>query len=96
MTEVEKMIAADRTTATDLRDAVARTNRKLRGVMKIVELLRRRDAEAVCKDMLDRHERLRELCRSASTHAELVRDDLDGPRVCPAGRAPEKDQTTPG
>ena len=79
MREVKAIIDADELIDTDLRVAVKRTHRKLRGVMKIVELSQRRDAKGIRKATLDRRERLHELYRNASTHAKLERNDLDGP-----------------
>ena len=82
MTEVDAIITADGLTDTGLCVAVTRTTRrKLRGVTKIVELSRRRNAKAVCTATLDRHNSLRELCHGASTRAEMVRHVLDGPEI---------------
>ena len=62
---------------------VAKTNRKLRGVKKIVELRQRRDTMAMHKATLDRRQRLRALCCGAFTHAELVRNNQGGPESLP-------------
>ena len=76
MAEVKAIFAAGVVCDTILRAATERAHRKLRGVMKIVALLRRSNAEAVRKGMIGKRERLREFCRGASAHAVLVRNSL--------------------
>ena len=83
MPEVKAIFAADGRYDTDLRLAAKRTHRKLRGVMKIVALLRRRDTEAVRKNTVDKRERLRELFRGASAHTVSLRNGLDAPETLP-------------
>ena len=68
---------------TELRVPVAKTNRKVRGIKKIVELGRRRDTMAVHKATMDRRQRLHALRRGASTHAELVRNGQGGGESLP-------------
>ena len=75
MTEVNAMVTADRLTGTDLRVAVARTHMKIRGVMKIVELSQRRDAEDVRKGMIRKRESLREFCRGVTIPGRTCNGD---------------------
>ena len=81
MEEVKDIIVADLLIGAwhdDLLVPVAATNRKLRGVKKIVELTRRHDTVAVHEAMSDRRQHLRKLCLDASTRAELVRNSRGG------------------
>ena len=81
MKEVAEVVAAD--SLSDIKAFVARTNRKLREVKKIVELVRRRDVGAVQSATSDRRQRLRARCRGASAHAKLARNGRGGPESLP-------------
>jgi len=81
MTEVAEAIAAD--SLSGINAFVARTNRELRDVKKVVELVRRRDVVAVQSATSDRRQRLRALYRGASTHAKLARNGRGGPKRLP-------------
>jgi hypothetical protein len=102
MAEVAAVIAADLLASVwhnKLLVPVTATNRKLRGVKKIVELTRRHYTVAVYKAMLDRRQRLRKLCLNASTRAELVQNGWGGPASLPVrpctGRSTDDARTGP-
>jgi hypothetical protein len=85
MAEVTDIITVDRVKEMELLGLVAKNNRNLRGVKKIMELRRRRDTMAIRKVTLDRQQRLRALCRGASSHAGLVRNTQGRPESPPGG-----------